>query len=97
MPDGRQKQRGARGYEAEEEDDNGQVLLVHEVVAQAGATVRDATIGELDVESAERRGDVVDEKLMQPAYGCISVIVSWMFLSQWSAHTGTPAVVRRKL
>jgi hypothetical protein len=81
MPDGWQKQRGARGYETEEEDDDGQMLLVHEVVAQAGATVRDAAIGELDVESTERRGDVVDEEPVQPAYGCISAIVSWTFFS----------------
>jgi hypothetical protein len=38
------------------------MLLVHEVVAQAGATVCDAAIGELEVELAERGWDVIDEE-----------------------------------
>jgi hypothetical protein len=87
MPYGRQKEHGACSYEAKEEDDYSQMLLVHEVVAQAGATVRDATISELDIEPAERGGDVVDEELVQPAYGCISVFVSLRFLSPCDAHT----------
>jgi hypothetical protein len=82
MPDRRQEERGACGYETEEEDDNSQVLLVHEVVAQVGATICDAAIGKLDVEAAERGGDVVDKELMQPAYGCVSACVSCMFSSR---------------
>jgi hypothetical protein len=76
MPYGRQEERGACGYKAEKEDDDSQMLLVHEVMAQAGATVRDAAIGELDVEFAERRGNVDDEELVEPAYRCITVQVS---------------------
>ena len=52
---------GAEGDETEEEDDNERMLLIHEVVPQAGAAVRDAAIGEEDIELAERRGKVDDE------------------------------------
>jgi len=71
MPDGGQEQRGACGYEAEEEEDNGEMLLVHEMVAQPGATTRDAAIGELDIELAECGGDVDDEETVEGAYGCV--------------------------
>lgn len=52
------------------------MLLVHEVVAQAGATVCDAAIGELNVELAERGGNVDDKEPMEEAYGCISAFIS---------------------
>lgn len=76
MPDGRQEQRSACGYEAEEEDDDCEMLLIHELVAQAGAATREATIGELDVELAQRRGYAFDEKTVQGAYGGVSAYVS---------------------
>lgn len=67
MPDGRQEQRGTCGYEAKEEDYNEGVLVVYEIVAQARATVRDAAIGEFDVELAERGGYVQDEEPVEEA------------------------------
>jgi hypothetical protein len=42
------------------------------MVAQAGAAVGDAAIGELDVEGAERGGDVEDEEAMEGAYRRVS-------------------------
>jgi hypothetical protein len=39
-------------YEAEEEDEDGGVLVVHKVVAQLGAAVGDAAIGKVEVEAA---------------------------------------------
>jgi hypothetical protein len=49
---------------------------VHEVATQTGATVRDAAIGEFDVESAEHRGDVDEEEAVEEAYRRVSAIVS---------------------
>jgi hypothetical protein len=59
-------------YEAEEEDENGGVLVVHKVVAQLGATVGNAAIGKVEVEAAEGGGDVDDEEAVEEAYGCFS-------------------------
>lgn len=67
---------GAGGDEAEEEDYDDGVLFVHEVVAQTGARVCDAAIGEHDVEAAECGGDVDDEEAVEEADGCISGLVS---------------------
>lgn len=64
VPNGWQEEGCACGDEAEEEDDYGKVLLVHEVVAQTGATICDATIGELDIESSERGGKAFNEEGM---------------------------------
>lgn len=57
-PDSRQEHSSTGGYEAEEEDDDSRVLVVHEMVSQAGAAVGDAAIGKLEVEVAECGGDV---------------------------------------
>ena len=44
---------------------------MHEVVAQAGAAVRDAAICEGEVEFAERGWDVDEEEAVKEAYGCV--------------------------
>jgi hypothetical protein len=76
VPDGGQEERRAYGYEAQEEDDHEWVFVMHKVMAQAGARVRDAAIGELDIESSECGGDVDEEEAVEKAYGCIPAIVS---------------------
>jgi hypothetical protein len=76
MPDGRHKQRGACGDETEEEDYDDEVLFEHEVMAQTGTTVCDATIGELAIELAKRGGRVHDEKTVEEAYRRISCTFS---------------------
>lgn len=76
MPNGRQEERRASGDKAEEEDYYERVLVVHEIVAQTGAAVRDAAIGELYVESSKRGGDVDKEEPIEEAYGRVSVMVS---------------------
>jgi hypothetical protein len=86
MPDRREEQCGACGDETEEEDYDGQMLLVHEVVAQTGATVRDAAIGELDVELAKRGGRVYDEKTVEEAYGCVSSTINIL-----TTHANSPS------
>lgn len=67
------EQAGADRYEAEEENDNYWMLLIHEVVSQTGATVRDPAIREEDVESTECGGDVDDEESVEEAYRGVSV------------------------
>lgn len=62
MPDGRQEEGRACGYEAEEEDHHGEVLLVHEVVAETRAAIGDAPTGELNVKFAEPGGNVHNEE-----------------------------------
>lgn len=69
VPNSGQEQRRACGYEAEEEDDDQRVLIVHKVVAQAGATIGDAAIGEGEVELSECRRDVDEEEAVEEAYG----------------------------
>lgn len=44
------------------------------MVAQAGASIGDTAIGELDVESSERRGNAFDKEGMQIADGRISAL-----------------------
>ena len=72
VPHGGQEQGSASGDEAEEEYDDQRVLVVHEVMGQAGAAIGDATIGERKVESAQRRGDVADEQPVEKADGRIA-------------------------
>jgi len=72
VPNGGQEQRRACGYEAEEEDDDQRVLVVHEVVAQAGAAIGDAAIGEGEVELSEGGGEVDEEEAVKEAYGSVS-------------------------
>lgn len=69
VPNGGKKERRACGYEAEEEDDDQRVLVVHEVVAQAGGTIGDAAIGEGEVEFSECGRDVDEEEAVEEAYG----------------------------
>jgi hypothetical protein len=45
------------------------VFVVHEVVAQAGTAIRDAAIGEGEVEFAECGGAVDEEEAVEEAYG----------------------------
>lgn len=49
MPHGGHEQRDGDGDEAEEEDHDHRVLLVHEIMAQAGAPFCDATTCEPDI------------------------------------------------
>jgi hypothetical protein len=67
------------------------------MVTQTGATIRDAAIGELDVELAKRRGDVDDEKAMKETYRCISALISMASVVVLVRHTEKRAGVRRKL
>lgn len=76
MPDVGQEEHGACRHEAEEEDDDGDMLLIHEVVAQARGAIGDAPIGELDIECSEGRRYVVDEEAVEEAYGRVAVIIS---------------------
>jgi len=97
VPDGRQEEPSASGYEAEEEDDHGEVLLVHEMVAQTRATTRDAAIGKLNVELAEAGRDAFNEETVKGAYGCVAAYVSRAAKSSNVSRTERPASVRRKL
>jgi hypothetical protein len=63
-----------RNHPQKEYHDHG-MLLVYEIVAQAGATVRDAAIGEEDIELAKQRGEVDYEESVKEAYGCSSALV----------------------
>jgi hypothetical protein len=72
MPYGGHEEAGGDGDKAEEEDDDYGVFVIHEVVAQAGATVSDAPICELYIEGAEGRGKVENEEAVEKAYGCVS-------------------------
>jgi hypothetical protein len=73
------------------------MLLVHEVVAQAGAAVCDAPIGELDVKFTERRGNVVDDKCVEKANGCVPASVRLSYMLESGALTERLASVRKKL
>jgi len=76
MPDVGQEERGACRHKAEEEDDNSKMLLIHEVVAQARGAIGDATVGEVDIESAECRRYAIDEEAVEEAYGCVAAFIS---------------------
>jgi hypothetical protein len=45
---------------------------MHEMVAQAGPAIRDAAIGEGEVEFAERGGEVYENEAVEEAYGGVS-------------------------
>ena len=75
MPHSRQKHDCASRHKSEKEDDNKRVLVIHEVVAQAGAIVGDAAIGESNVEPSKCRGDVNEEEAVEEADGCVSSLV----------------------
>ena len=72
VPNCGQEQRRACGYEAEEEDDDQRVLVMHEVVAQAGAAIGNAAIGEGDIELSECGRDVDEEEAVEEAYRRVS-------------------------
>lgn len=74
MPNGREEECSACGYETEEEHDDRKMLLIHEMATQAGATVRDTAIGELDIESSEGRGNAFNEEGVQEADGCVPIL-----------------------
>lgn len=78
LPDGRQEERGANGYETKKEDDNSQVFLVHKMMSQAGAAISYAAIGKLDVKLAQCRRDVNDEETVKEADRCVSARVSML-------------------
>lgn len=77
MPHGRQEEQGACCDEAEEEDDDKRVLVMHQVVAQAGATVGDTAIGEFEIEFTKRGWKVHDEEAVEEAYGRVSDWSAW--------------------
>jgi hypothetical protein len=68
VPNRRQEERSASREETEEEDDHQRMLVVHEVVAQPRATIRNAPIREFDVELAQGGGNVYDEEAVEEAY-----------------------------
>jgi hypothetical protein len=80
VPNGRQEKRRACGYEAEKEYDNERMLVMHEVIAQAGAAVRDAAIGKGEVELSERRGNVDEEEAVKEADRGVPAGVSVTFV-----------------
>jgi hypothetical protein len=71
VPNGRKEKRRACGYEAKEEYDNQRMLVMHEVVAQAGAAIRDAAIGEGKIELSKRGGEVNEEEAIEKTYGSV--------------------------
>jgi len=72
-PDNRHEKHGACSHETKEEDDDKRMLVVHEVVAQTDAAVRDAAIRELEVEPAEGGWGVHENEAVEKANGCVSV------------------------
>jgi hypothetical protein len=81
-PDCGQKQRRACGYETEEEDDNKRVFVMHKVVAQPGATIGDAAIGEFQIELAQYGGGVDDEETVEEAYRGVSADFRAMYMNK---------------
>lgn len=51
------------------------MLVVHKIVTQAGATIGNAAIGEREVQLSECRGDVMEEKTIEKADGCVPGLV----------------------
>lgn len=72
------------------------MLVVHKIVAQPGATVRDAAIGELEVERAESRRDVADEKAVEEAYRRVSGLFSMDISLKQRGHTSTLVVDQKR-
>jgi hypothetical protein len=97
MPDVWQEERGACGHEAKEEDDDSEMLLIHEVVAQTGGAIGDATIGELDIERPECRRYAVYEEAVEEADGCVAAFVSPGLEFIGKLHTERLVDVRRRL
>jgi hypothetical protein len=62
------------------------MLVIHEVVSQAGATIRDSTIGELEVELPESRGCMDDKESVEETYGSISVTIRMRILTSQVLH-----------
>ena len=52
------------------------MLLVHEMMAQAGTAAGYATIREFDIESAQCRGDAQDDETVAEADGRVSTNMS---------------------
>lgn len=75
MPHSRQKHNCTCCHKAKKEDNDERVLVIHEVVAQAEATVGDAAIGESNIEPSKCRGDVNEEEAVEEADGCIPSLV----------------------
>lgn len=75
MPHSGQEHAGACSHQAEKEDDNEWVFVVHKIVAQAGATVGDAAICESEVDFSKCRGDMNKEETVEEANGCVSSLV----------------------
>lgn len=75
MPHRGQDHGSASSDEAQEEYNDEWVLVIHQVVAQTGATVGDATICKGEVEFSERRRDVTEDEAIEEAYGRVSGLV----------------------
>lgn len=75
MPHSGQKHDGACSNQAEKENYDEWMLVVHKIVAQAGATVGDAAICESDVDPSKCRRDMNKEETVEEANGCISRLV----------------------
>lgn len=72
MPHSGQKHDSACSHQAEKEDHDERMLVVHKIVAQAGATVGDAAICESEVDPSKCRGDMNEEETVEEANGCVS-------------------------
>lgn len=75
MPHSGQKHDSACSHQAEKEDHDERMLVVHKIVAQAGATVGDAAICESEVDPSKCRGDMNEEETVEEANGCVSRLV----------------------
>jgi hypothetical protein len=75
VPYSGQKHDCACSHEAEEEYDDKRMLVIHQIMAQAGATVGDAAICEGKVEFSECRGYVDKEEAVEKPYRRIPVLV----------------------
>jgi hypothetical protein len=73
------------------------VLLVHEMVPKARASIGDAAIGQLQVERAEGRWYAFDEESVEEADGSVPETVSPGLNRVRNWHTERPANVRKKL
>ena len=51
------------------------MFVIHQVVAQTGATVGNAAIGKGEVEFSERRRDVIKDEAVEETYGGVSGLV----------------------
>lgn len=81
-PDGGYEQASAGCNEAEEEDEDYRMLVVHEVMPQTGTTIGDAAISKYKVKFAKRGGNMDYEEAVEEAYRCVSVDGQWRTLAQ---------------